>query len=301
MRTNHLLLLSAFAAAPAFAQDQAPPLRVFVDGGYGQTNERFNGSGDKVGADYQITTARAGLSYDFMQIGDLGIGADLKFTAANLEYEGVKSGFKPRDLGVMLHLDSPRYGLRAGYIQDLGPEAEVSGGTLSVFPNSDQLNAVVVGANAQTFFSPNLRVFGNADYFVTLKGDQTEFVGAPGTNVGTVVTNSVNTGDIFAGQAGVGFRPMEALEVGARLAYEYQAKSGDNEPVGEKASNFSFIPFVHLNQPGSPFTFYAEARTDREYAPVGYSFSGNNSAMGKTGVVVGLRYAFRADDSRLRD
>ena len=30
---------------------------------------------------------------------------------------------------------------------------------------------------------------------------------------------------------------------------------------------------------------------------MGYSFSGNNSDMGKTGVVVGLKYSFRADQT----
>lgn len=292
MRTTPLLLLSSIVALPALAQDQAPPLRFFIDGGYSQTNERFNGSGDKVGADIQLSTLRGGISYDFMQIGELGIGADLKFSAANLESEGATSGFSPRDVGVLLHLEAPRYGLRAGYIHDLGPETRVEGTSVKI-PNTDQLSAIQVGGNAQTFFSPNLRVFGNVDYFVTLKGEQVELGGVPGVPV-EVVTDA-NTGDIIAGQAGVGFRPMEALEVGARLAYDYQWSSQDNEPVGEKASNFSIIPFVHLNQPGSPFTFYVEGRADREYAPIGYSFSGNNSPMGKTGVVVGLRYALRAD------
>ncbi len=297
MRTLPLLLLSSLAAAPLLAQDQAPPVRFFLDGGYGQSDKTFDSAGKKIsGADYSLSTLRGGVSYDFTQIGDLGIGVDVNASFADRQYKGAKSGFKPRDLAVLAHIEAPRYGLRAGYVQDFGPDFEAG-----AYTNSDNLNAVVVGANLQTFFSPNLRVFGNADYFVTLKGDVTRSATIGGVNVGTKA--ETNTGDWITGQAGVGFRPAQAIELGARLAYQYQTESDDNADgigtPGEKTSNLSVIPFIHLNQPGSPFTFYAEGRSDREYGPVGYSLSGNNSAMGLTAVTVGLRYSFRAD-SRMR-
>ena len=293
MRTLPLLLLSSLAAAPLLAQDQAPPVRFFIDGGYGQSDKTFDTNGKKIsGADYSISTLRGGVSYDFKQIGDLGIGVDVTTSFADRQLRGAKSGFKPRDLGAMLHIEAPRYGLRAGYIQDFGPDFEAGS-----YTNSDNLNAVVVGANASTFFTPNLRVFGRADYFVTLKQDVTRTATVGGVTVGTKA--ETNTGDWLVGQAGVGFRPAEAIELGGRLAYHYQTGSDDNADgvgtAGEKTSNFSIIPFIHLNQPGSPFTFYAEGRSDREYGPVGYSLSGNNSVMGLTAVTVGLRYSFRAD------
>lgn len=297
MRTTPLLLLSSIVALPALAQDQAPPIRFYIDGGYGSTNQQFDNGGEKIGASIELMTARAGAAYDFMQIGDLGLGAHVDFSMANVEIDSRKSGFKPQNVGIGLHLEAPRYGMHAGYMLDLGPSAELSGSTVTI-PNTDQLDAVNFGGKLNTFFNDNLRVFGNADYFVTMKGDVDVIVQGQKLSL-----SDVNYGDWVTAQAGVGFRPTEGLEVGAKLAYQYQWEGesmsilGASAPSNAKSSNFSIIPFVSFNQPNSPLTFYAEGRADREYGPIGYSFSGNNSPMGKTGVVVGLKYSFRADQT----
>ncbi len=301
MRTTPLLLLSSIVALPALAQDQAPPLRFYIDGGYGQSNNRFNGSGDKVDGDFENTTLRAGLAYDFMQIGDLGIGAHANFQAANVRIDEIESGFGPQNLGVGLHLKAPRYGMNVAFLYDMGNDAQYNATTMSEGPNTDGLNAIRIGADASTFFSPNLRILGDAAYITTLKGDVTRTFTAGGVTAGT--TAETNTGDWFVGQVGVGFRPMPAFEVGAKLAYQYQTAADDNAPsypgeaAGQKQSNFSVIPFVNLNQPGSPFAFYLEGRSDREYGPIGFTLSGNNTPAGKTGVVVGMRYTMRADQT----
>lgn len=301
--------------------------KLYFNLGFGVVRNYFNNDGDysdlgdfgELGnREGEITelAAHVGGTYDVAQIGDLGlaIGVDVGFAEIastsepveglpfplNLEAD-VSSGFTAQNVSVFGELMAPNYRLRAGYLYDLGPEIDfepsedVLGGTRD---NTDEQDAILLGVSGQ-LPTGSVRLFGGADYFLTLQGE-----GDPFGNLGEEV--EYDYGDILSLHAGVGFPLGSASEIGVTVLYRINTE-GDVEgqnlddidqarpdrPNQFRSGNLlSVVPYITFAQPGSNVQFYLKGAVQREYYDYGFSILGENDFAPRIGATLGVVYGF---------
>lgn len=288
-------------ATPALAQVVEPRPRIHfgVEGGTVRTSRYFADDGDRIDANQTVlalTHAKVWGTYDLTQIGDMSVGLgasfDLADQGADINGTSVRSGFQPRNAGFMGYLKTPAYGLKGGYLLDIGEQGETAAGDARL-ANSDGVDAVFLGAMLEGQASRALRLFGGADYHLTLPQDVERVVQVlPGLPL-TTQRGEFDPGDQLDAYGGIGFR-FGGVELGTKLHFQLstEAKIDDTVQEDTDGNSVSLIPFLTFAQPGTPFKFWIEGAGQREYGPLGIGLSGKNQPAGEFGVTLGLTYGF---------
>ena len=299
--------------------------KLYFNLGFGVVRNYFDNDGDfndlgdfgELGnREGEITelAAHVGGTYDVAQIGELGVavGVDVGFAEVastsepvdglpfplNLEAD-ISSEFTAQNVAVFAEIMAPTYRLRAGYFRDLGPEIELEpsatelGGTRD---NTDEQDAIILGFQGQ-YPTGNARLFGGADYFLTLQGE-----GDPLGSLGEDV--EYDYGDILNLHAGIGFPFGSGSEIGVTVLYRINTE-GDVEnldlddldspdrPNQFRSGNLlSVVPYVTFAQPGSNVQFYLKGAVQREYHDYGFSILGENDFAPRIGATLGVVYGF---------
>lgn len=301
-----LILVAAGVAAPASAQivdrviGYATPGQAYVNYSYGSFDKVYNNDSKEVNDNGTTTLQRAAIggSYNVAQAGDLGVYVGVEFAMASSKKAmttpntTIESGFKPQSVGVGVGVRGPSYSFGVAYQHDLGPKYELSGTTLSI-PNSDQSPALALGAEAYTPFA-GFTMTAGANYYLTLKKDQSLFVAGSTT---PIVTASVDPADYLDVHVGAAYRVADIVELGLQARYlktfEGSATVGNTTSTTEKAGYaIGVVPYLTLSPESIPAQITISGSTTREYTPYGLTLGGQNLPVGRAGVTVGLRYGF---------
>jgi hypothetical protein len=276
-----------------------PRVRFGAEGGAARTDRFFDNDGDRQTAGETLlglTTAKAWFTYDLAQIGDMGVGVGASFDMADQRTSAggtdVSSGFQPRNAGFHGYIRTPAYSLRGGYLLDIGEQGESAAGDVKL-ANSDGVDAVFLGATLQGWATPNVRLFGGADYHLTLAQDVERVVQVlPGLPL-TTQRGEFDPGDQLDAFGGLGFR-VGGVELGAKLHLQLvtEAKLNDTVQNDSDGNSVSVIPYLTFAQPGSPFRFWLEGAGRREYGPLGIALAGKNQPAGQMGLTAGVTYGF---------
>ena len=210
----------------------------------------------------------------------------------------ISSDFAAQNVTVFAEIMAPTYRLRGGYLRDLGPERDVefsADGVSGVRPNTDEQDAIILGFQGQ-YPTGSARVFGGADYFLTLPGESDLF------DAGADV--EYDYGDILNLHAGVGIPIGTASEVGVAVLYRINTEGEiddldveDADELGEpnrfRSGNLlSLAPYITFSQPGSGVQFYVKGAVQREYHDYGLSILGENDFAPRIGGTLGVVYGF---------
>jgi hypothetical protein len=283
----------------------APRGSIWFNVGHAQVTHEFNDEGERVplgtiglpsavnddllDATMTTTVMNVGGKYIFTRIGDMEINGGLNFSMANItdRSEAIpaigmgaaerSSGFAPQNLTVFGEIQREPYSMRVGYIADLGP----SGSGADERPNTDRQNAFQFGIDGRTFTGP-LRLYGGADYFLTL----------PRTNSAGV---DVDLGDVAVLHGGAGY-VFGPTEIGLTALYRLN-REGSPEPTTptrdlSSGYNFGLVPYVTYAPAHAPYQISVKGAVQREYHDYGFAVAGRNDIAPRLGVTAGLTYNF---------
>lgn len=281
---------------------------VWVTVGHAQVRHEFNDDGERVplgtpllpsaaasadlNGQLNSTVVNLGGKYTFSRIGDMEINGGLNFSMANLTESNDEvriadqvivpqrdrsSGFSPQNLTVYGEIQQPAYSMRVGYLADLGPD----GSGADERTNTDRQNAFQFGVDGRTYTGP-VRVFGGADYFLTL----------PRT---TSAGNDVDLGDVAVLHGGAGYA-FGSTEVGLTALYRInrEGSPAPDAPLRNVSSgyNLGLVPYVTYTPANAPYQFTLKGALQREYHDYGFALAGRNDIAPRFGVTAGLTYGF---------
>lgn len=284
------LLLASLLPITARAQTGARAT-VYAGVGYLSTPDLFDLDGDRYdsGVTFTALTAELGGTYAVYQ----GYGLDglvevaLHLARVDLEGEGfeggVTTGFQPRNVVVIGHLDGEALSARAGVFLDLQDRPTEVPGAFT----TDGQHAALLGASAALPFGPaDVEVGGTA--FLTV---------ARSLDAG----GSIDDGDIYE-IYGAGTYPLGPLTLGLRLQYVAisdvsRTQDGVDETFPDSDSgHVGLIPSLTIRPSGTGLevTVQAGARSGsvQEYADYGIALSGKNAPATRAPVAVRVRYGF---------
>lgn len=312
-RYTPLFLLAAAAVAPAASAQVTdrvigyePRGNVYASYSAGSFDKVYDQNGDEqqvggAGSGSNVTLQRlsVGGSYNVAQAGALGLYVGLDFAMASNKTElfypapvgaqVLESGFAPQNLSVFVGARGPAYSIKAGYMQDLGPDYEAPSATDVTIPNSDEANAVVIGGEFYTPFS-GLTVTGGANYFLTLKGEQTRTLGT------TSVSRDVDPVDYLDAHLGLAYRVADVAELGVQARYlkRFEGETFGTTSVGTEPEGYAFglVPYLTLSPEFVPAQITVSASATQEYTPYGLTLAGEGLPVGRRGVTVTARFGF---------
>lgn len=186
----------------------------------------------------------------------------------------VSSGFAPQNLTVFGEIERPVYTLRLGYLQDLGSEPE----SADERPNTDLQSAIQLGGSAHTW-TGSVRLFGGADYFLTLPYD------ADGVDI--------DHGDVAHLQAGAGYN-FGAAEVGLALLYRVNREGTPEPDSPDREFSSGYVlgatPYLTYAPIGGNYQVSIKGALQREHHDYGFSLLGRNDIAPRLGLTVGVIY-----------
>ncbi len=298
MRSIRVFLLTFLLAAPALSQGAMRPHYHFgADASTLRTSRYYDNDGTRQKTPETLlglTTARVWGTADLAQIGDMSVGLgaalDLADQMTRVNGADVNSGFQPRNAGLHGYIETPAYTLRGGYLFDIGEQGSSGTTTLA---NSDGVDAAFLGTEIRMQATPVVRLVVGADYHLTFGQDVTTYAPTLPFLPPTTQKANVDPGDQFDAFGGIGFR-FGGVEVGTKLHYQLVTEGKVDDTVAQNSDGhtLALIPFLTFSQPGTPFRFWLEGASQREYGPLGITLSGKNQVASMGGVTAGLTYGF---------
>lgn len=235
----------------------------------------------------------AGGTYAVAQFGamDVELGMDLSVARTEVTFDQIgtddqrqplpqestsSSGLALQNLTVFGEIQRSTYALTLGFMADLGVDPDEQG----EISNTDQAHALLFGLSGHHQFG-SVRLFGGADYFLTLQNSEE-------TGSGNV---EYNPGNVVNLHAGAGVQLASSVELGAALLYRLRtaATAAGNE-VRDSGYNLSLAPYVTYAPVGAPFQISLKGAVQREYYDYGYSISGENGFAPRLGATLTLMY-----------
>ena len=297
-------------AGPAYTHPYrvAPRGQVWFNIGHGVARHEFNDDGNRVdlgtpmlpsaaaGADFNgqlnTTVMNLGGKYTFTRIGDMEVNGGLNLSMANVTESNDavsvggttiipqaerSSGFSPQNLTVFGEIARPVYSMRVGFLADVGPD----GAGTDERANTDRQHAFQFGIDGNTFSGP-VRLYGGADYFLTLPRENSAGV-------------EVDLGDVAVLHGGLGYQLGDA-ELGLTALYRIN-REGDaptGTPMRDFASgfNFSVVPYLTYAPANAPYQITVKGAVQREYHDYGFALAGRNDIAPRMGVTAGITYGF---------
>ena len=272
-------LIALIIALPLFAGGEA-----WLNIGYGNVSQEYDKDGkvNDIGGSFSVTNIYLGGSYDLYKLPALTLfgGGDLRLSQHQFSPdigESVSSGFALQNLVLFLGGKGPFFNGKIGFLMDLGPEMDTD-----KIPNTDEQNAIMVNLSG-TLPNPMFSLSAGIYYFLTLEAETKVF----GPSV------KIDNGDYFAFFAKGGYK-FAMGEAGIELIYRMRttAKIEGNEIQDSDGNHFSLIPYVTINPPAFPLSFFIKGAVVDEYLPYGFSLMGKNDLVTRLGFTLGAKFSF---------
>ncbi|MEO0254794.1 MAG: hypothetical protein ABIN20_05180 [candidate division WOR-3 bacterium] len=279
-------LIALLIALPLFAGGEA-----WLNLGYGSASQGYDkdGNAHDIGGSSSIMNIYLGGSYDFYKFPTLTLfgGGDLRLSQHKFSPDqgnSVSSGFALQNLVLFLGAKGPFFKGKLGFLMDLGPEMDTN-----KIPNTDEQNAIMINLTG-TLPNPMFSLSAGIYYFLTLEGETKIFVPFPQPGFQTV---KIDNGDYFAFFAKGGYK-FAIGEAGLELIYRMRTaqKVEGNEIQDTDGNHFSLIPYVTINPPAMPFSFFIKGAVVDEYLPYGISLMGKNDFVTRLGFTLGGKIRF---------
>lgn len=255
--------------------------------GYGSSSEKYNNEGkvEEIGGTFSILNLRLGGEYDFysMEIFSFCGGGELRLSQMQVKpSEGDKSfssGFSPQNVSLFLGLKGPFVGGKLGFLFDIGKgyDDEIKE---DEYYNSDGQNALFIDLWGH-LPNPMFYLKGGISYFLTLSKDATE----------DNISYSYDMGDYLVFHLSGGYKfPMG--KVGLGFIYRVRTSAKVKEVEKSSGNQFSIVPYVEINPPLLPVSFFLRGSVYDEYSSYGISLMGKNEPVTRMAFTLGGVFKF---------
>ncbi len=278
--------LALIIALPLFAGGEA-----WLNIGYGTASQAYDstGSAKDMGGSYSALNLYLGGSYDFYSLPAATFfgGADFRLSQHSFSPDtgkGVSSGFSFQNLIFFFGVKGPFYKGKFGFLIDLGPKWMED--TTVEFGNTDEQNALMLSFDASVPH-PMFALSAGFSLFITFQ-KSTKFYG---------LNAKVDQGDFLAFYPKLGYK-FAVGEAGLELLYRIRSTGklvlvdyNMTLPI-ESSNQFSLIPYVVINPPALPVSFFIKGSIVDEYLPYGFSLMGKNEPVTRLGFTLGGKIRF---------
>ncbi len=291
-----LILLMIF---PLFAKGN-----VWLNTGCGSFKKWYDSTGTlkDLGGRKDIINLYFGSSYDFYTTSSLILigGAELRFSEHHSDWpysEIPSSGFTLQNFLFFFGAKGQFYKGKLGFLLDLGPEPNLEDSLEFRISNTDEQHAIMIdlcGNLPQHMFS----LSASFSYFLTFPKKKIWWVMDENGEIHKI-TVIEDKGDFLSFSPKFGYK-FKICEIGYELIYrirtpqkmKFTYKGKKYLWKIEGSNQFSIIPYLIINPPLSPLSFFFKWSIIDEYLPYGISLFGKNEYATRVCFTFGSEYKF---------